>query len=482
MTSPSSLPQKNGSSLLRLGRLFLACVFLFTPNVSLFDLLPDLIGYALLLSAIREASYVFPHFDEARRGFKWMLYFSIAKIPASLLMLSIAGKNLDERSIVAVFSLAFAVLELIFMLPAARALLEGFVYIGEREGASVCLTDGRGNRIDSLTLYTTVFFAVKHGMSTLPELVLISLFEKTGALGPGAFNIAALYPFFAVLGAIIVLVMGILWLSRMRHFTSALRADEALGALLAAKAEENGEAISARADRRRSLSLLYLLMGASLFVIDPILDDRDVLPGVFAAVLFFLFFRLTESKRLALAGRWVSGIYGVLTLSTFIARELFFYDFKITDVVFRDEALFRYIPVEILTVAESAALIAVLLLVCLALRDFVLAKTGKGLRETDLVLRNDVHHSLIKKIKGLGVFGILYAVFRAAEVFLLVAVDRHVITEDEANQHYGVGDVVYSPRYGGSWFILLVLGIALAAYVFFLVRSLREEMGNEKEE
>ena len=469
------------NSLLHLGKLFLGCVFLFTPNVSLFDLLPDFIGFALLLSAIKEATFVFPHFDEAYRGFKRMLYISIAKLPAAFLMLSIASKSMDERSIVTVFSLSFAVLDLVFLLPAFRAFWEGFSYIGQREGISVCLTDGGEKSVDSLTVFTLVFLTVKHAMSTLPEMSLLSLFEKMGSLDPGAVNLAALYPAFAVLGAIIVLVLGIMWLARIRRFLYALRADEQMTALLSAKAEEQKETIRTRTERRRALSLLYLLMGAFLFTVDPIFDDRDVLPNLFAAILLFLVFCYADGARQARAGRWISAVYGTAALATFVMREIYFADFTPIDVAFRDEALLRYTLVEALTVLESLLLIAVILLLCAVLRDFIKAKTGKGLRETDLVLRNNVHAALLLRLKRFGVLGVIYAICRAAEVFLLAAVERHVITEDEANQYYGVGDVVYSSRFGGSWFLLLCIGIALAVYLFFLLRAIRDEMGAEKD-
>ncbi|MBO7171055.1 MAG: hypothetical protein J6W28_07760 [Clostridia bacterium] len=467
--------------LIRTGRLLLACIFLFTPNVSLFDLLPDFIGYALILSAIREASFVFPHFDAAYRGFRRMLLIGVAKIPASLLMLSIAGKNLDERSIVTVFSLSFAVLEILFLLPAFRSLWEGFLHIGEREGVSACLADGNGKSIDSLTLLTLIFLIVKHGMSTLPEMSLLSLFEKMGSLDPGAVNIAALYPLFAVFGAVIVLVFGILWLTRAWQFFSSLRADRAFASLLEEKAATHSESIAARADRREALTFLYLFLGAALFLIDPVMDDRDVLPNFFAALLFFLAFCYAKQEKTVLAGKILSGVYGFFAFGTFVAREIFYSEFEVIDVAFRDAALFRYIPVEIFTVLESLAFIALLFLLLPVLKHFTVDNTGKNLRETDLVLRNDIHFSLFKKIKGLSSLGILYAVFRSVEVFLLTIVDRHVITESEANQEYGVGEVVYSSLYGGSWFILLALGVALAAYVFFLVRSLREEMGDTEQ-
>lgn len=468
---------KRPSSLIPMGKLFLACVFLFTPNISLFDILPDFIGYALILSAIREASFVFPHFDTAYAGFRKMLLIGILKMPAALLMLSIAGKNLDERSIVTVFSFSFAVLEILFLLPAFRAFWEGFIHIGEREGVSACLTDGNGKSIDSLTLFTLVFLVVKHAMSTLPEMALLSLFEKIGSLDPGAFNIAVLYPFFAIVGAIAVLVLGILWLSRTKRFFDCLRKDEGFLTLLSEKAAAESVAIAARAERKRALTFLYLLFGAFLLLVDPIFDDRDVLPNFFAALLFFLSFCYAKEGKTVLAGKIVSALYGVLAFGTFLFRELFFADFKVTDVAFKDAALLRYLPVEILTVAESLAFIALLCLLLPLLRAFATENTGKSLREADLVLRNDIHASFFKKIKHLGFFGIVYAVLRAAEVFLLTTVDRHVITEGEANQEYAVGEVVYSAKYGGSWFILLALGIALAAYVFFLIRSLREEMG-----
>ncbi len=480
MTSPLSKAKRQTLPLLSLGKLFGGCLFLCNPNISLFDLLPDAIGFALFLSAIKECVFVFPHFAEAYTGLRRMLWLSLAKIPAFFFMLRIAAGNLDERAIIPVFSLAFTVLELLFILPAFRALWEGFVYIGEKEGVYSPLTDGKGGSVDSVALFTIVFLLFKHVMSTLPEFTLLSLFEKMGSLEPGAFNIATLYPFFAFVGAVIVLVIGIVWLWKMHTYLASLGKDTAFHEVLTEKANEQAESIARRSDRRRSLILLCLIGAACVFTVDPLFDDRDVLPNVFAALLFLLaFFYVKAPRGILIAGKTVSGVYAALSLATFVARERFFMDFTHIDVAFRDVALTRYLAVEIFTVAESLCFAAVILLLCAAMKGFITEKTGQNLREADLVLRNEIHTSLFKKLKGFGVAGVLFAILRTVDVFVLTLVDRHIITEAEANQHYSVGTVVYSSRYGGSWFVILAVGIAFAAYAIYLLRAIKEEMAEE---
>ena len=45
----------------------LASIFLFNPNVNLLDLLPDFIGYILILRALAGIEGLVPHFDTACR-------------------------------------------------------------------------------------------------------------------------------------------------------------------------------------------------------------------------------------------------------------------------------------------------------------------------------------------------------------------------------------------------------------------------------
>ena len=50
------------------GKMIAAFIFLFNPNFNLIDVLPDAVGYFLLLLAIRDAVGIFPHFGEAHSG------------------------------------------------------------------------------------------------------------------------------------------------------------------------------------------------------------------------------------------------------------------------------------------------------------------------------------------------------------------------------------------------------------------------------
>ena len=113
-------------------KILVALVFLLTPSISLIDPLPDFIGYLLLAHALSYAADAFPYFGDAKAGFTRMMWISLSKIPAALLMLMMWGTDNAQRSIVTVFSLCYAVLDLVFLMPALRSFMEGVFYLGNR--------------------------------------------------------------------------------------------------------------------------------------------------------------------------------------------------------------------------------------------------------------------------------------------------------------------------------------------------------------
>ena len=114
--------------------LAIGLLFLSNPNLAIVDLLPDAIGYFFLAAGIVGFSDFNPYFAEARRRFIILAWINTAKLFAIFLLLRILRINADQRAMVSVFSLGFAVVEAIFVFPAIRAFLNGFSYVGERDG------------------------------------------------------------------------------------------------------------------------------------------------------------------------------------------------------------------------------------------------------------------------------------------------------------------------------------------------------------
>ena len=86
----------------------LAAIFLFNPVISVFDILPDFIGYLLLMKAFSNASYVYDNADETRYAFKAMAVVSIFKL-VSLVILPFT-----DATMALVFSFSFAIIEVLF--------------------------------------------------------------------------------------------------------------------------------------------------------------------------------------------------------------------------------------------------------------------------------------------------------------------------------------------------------------------------------
>ena len=60
--------------------IIVALVFLFNPNISVIDILPDFVAYFILARTFLLASDCAPYFEEARVAFKRLGWLSFGKI------------------------------------------------------------------------------------------------------------------------------------------------------------------------------------------------------------------------------------------------------------------------------------------------------------------------------------------------------------------------------------------------------------------
>lgn len=277
--------------------LLVALPFLATPNISLIDLLPDFIGYLLLARALSYAADAFPYFSEAKAGFLRMMWISLAKIPATFMMLMMWGNDSSQRSIVTVFSLCFAVLDLVFLLPTLSSFFEGIFYMGNRYGCesamNVPASLGKMTR-EGFQKLTVVFFIAKTIMSTLPELSLISVkqYSPDYVVTGSSIVWSTYYPLFAVLGAVLILCFGAIWLTYAYRYFKHLHNGGELDALLQSHFEDKSEYLYEKREYARVANGLMLLIVSVGMAIDFVLDDLNILPDVISIVLFIIALQL----------------------------------------------------------------------------------------------------------------------------------------------------------------------------------------------
>ena len=85
-----------------------AAIFLFNPILSTLDILPDFIGYLLLLKAFHNMSYIDDKAQDVCKGMKIMSIITVIKFFAFFLVPAL------DTTMYLVFSFVFAILEIIF--------------------------------------------------------------------------------------------------------------------------------------------------------------------------------------------------------------------------------------------------------------------------------------------------------------------------------------------------------------------------------
>ena len=106
-----------------------AFLFLFEPNYTLIDPLPDFIGYIILIAALTNLSDVNYHIHDARGGFKKGIAISIFRFLSIYVLKNIFAT--DEQSIgILLFSFVLSFFELVVIIPAYKNLFDGLLSLG----------------------------------------------------------------------------------------------------------------------------------------------------------------------------------------------------------------------------------------------------------------------------------------------------------------------------------------------------------------
>ena len=111
---------------MNIGYIMAGCLFLFNPTVNLIDVLPDVIGYLLILKGLYKLADLNGKIKAARQKFKAAVWIASGEL---LVMLA---ASVLEATWYLVFSFVFCVLKLIYLIPAFVNLFEGISYLEMR--------------------------------------------------------------------------------------------------------------------------------------------------------------------------------------------------------------------------------------------------------------------------------------------------------------------------------------------------------------
>lgn len=402
---------------LGLGKMTVALIFLFNPNVTVVDILPDFVGYALLCAALIQLGDLHESIGAAVRTFRTMIFVDAAKLLAILWIFGMTVP-VERSSSILLFTFVFGALEMILLIPAYQKLFRGINELGYFYPNTSIFEDQNKkkgkSRTDRMQRSTITFVCVKAILTFLPELADLSqgTYDETAMA-----STENLYRFIGLLRGMAflpVLVVGIVWLCRAIRYFSDLRRDEALMESLQTRYDETVRPkVGLFAERRFAVSFMLLMIALAL-TLDLRLDGKNILPDFLAAIVFaVLLWQMTQPPRRPL---WLFAVVPYFAISVFASRvdTYFFAHYRYGLLIKNDTALLTYV---ILVVANVLKVIAFLAVIALVLRRFgvivtehtgyVVGREYHNNNEEKMIA--DLHADLKKDLRWAGIGAIAYA-------------------------------------------------------------------------
>ena len=286
-----------------LGMMLAAVFFLFNPDISVVDLIPDVFGYILLAISLRHLRDISPHFESAWLKFRTLCLISGLKL-ISLFWVFGGLQSAQERpTMMLLLSFCFCIVELLWAIPAWRSLFEGFVLHSQ--------TASGVNVSTSMRDFTVFFIIAKALIANISEFSVLS----EHSYDDKAFNWFYYIGLFRVVGIAVGLIIGIVWLCRMiKYFTGMMHDDKFIES---AKSKYIAEVLPKKGlfIKRDIAFLLLILCTAFLTSADFYIDKMNYIPDALTALLLLVFFiRLKPYYTKYKLGIIISAVYMAVTL------------------------------------------------------------------------------------------------------------------------------------------------------------------------
>ena len=281
--------------------LIISFIFLFNPNVSIIDVLPDFIGYMLLCGALARIADLNDYLYDAVKVFKRMILIDAGKWLAIFWTFSMTVVDQKNSSIL-LFTFVFSLLELLFLLPAYKKLFEGIIQLGYLIPNNTILSnEKKSGRINKARKRTMLFVIAKAVLAVLPELADLTNASYDETLGMGIVNIYNYIGVMRLFAFLPMFVIGIIWLINMIKYFNYLKRDEIFMQGIADKYKKEVLPRKGMFIKRNYYSFMLLAIAALCFTADFRVEYRSVLPDFVAAVLFAAAFvyitKHTKTKR-----------------------------------------------------------------------------------------------------------------------------------------------------------------------------------------
>ncbi|MBQ8357174.1 MAG: hypothetical protein IJX39_05130 [Clostridia bacterium] len=383
---------------IRFGLVFFGLFFFFNPYFAVIDVLPDFIGCLLICAGLSRAALIHPDMKTARTAFLKVAAVDVLE-NLSLMVIFGMGSGAEQPTSLLIAAFGAAVLELMFLVPAVRALFDGFLALSTTHDCVALYGNSYGgvSYIDGVSRLTLIFLFFREVVCLLPEFTSLT----TSSYSDSAFN--RIYDYIGlmrVFACILVTLAGLYWLIRLLGFYRRLRREENM---LVALGEQHRAYYDAHpgiaVEHRYGWSFLLLILGVFLLT-DFYLDFSNIFPDYLAAALILGGVLISDADRkYRICTAVAACVYGIISAVSGRFSYDFVNQYSAGEIAKNAEASQAYFQMWMMALVEFLVFLVLLASLLLMLRAVI--KKWAGYRahyESEFETR--CHRDLLAEFDG----------------------------------------------------------------------------------
>lgn len=365
---------------LGIGYILAGAVFLFNPIISIFDILPDFLGYLFVLRGIYALADINVYLEDAKKQVKCLALSSLGRALSILFVFGIASPR-EQSTLLVLMSFVFGVIDGFLLISAWKNIFGGITYLATTIGGDAALKQIKGgsltDRMQRSTAFSLIFI---QAMAFLPELASLTDRSVYTDLESSIADFSSFMGLFRGAAIIAALAVGIIWLVKIFRYVKALKGDkpffERLNDKYSSEVLSRPEIFTVRGINRG----LICLSAAFIFCIDFYDSEKfgcNVIPDVISAVLLVVGLLLIRKYVKGwLIPTLLSLAYGVFEVAVWIAQYGFFKSASAADIFKSHTAYGAYYRMCAVTFVGEVLFLIAVIAVLITLRKIIKSHTG----------------------------------------------------------------------------------------------------------
>ena len=449
---------------LGLGYLITAAFFLFNPNIVIIDFLPDFIGYALIMAGLSQLGDINHQMESSIKLFKRMFIVSLSQFLSLFFIFGVLPSR-ERSSALMLICFAFGTLELILLIPAFKAMYDGFIYLGSRHDTTSIfkrreITSKKNKTIRlgmtataRAMVMTMVFIISKPVLTFAPEI--LAMYDTR--IDPNLpVNFYRFIDTFRLISWVFLLPIGIVWLVTFIKYISSITKDRPFIESLSAKYTDE-IAPKTFLFAQRYIKLAFIILSIALaFNIDFYVDYASVLPDFVSPIIFLAMLFVMRKFGKVPAKCYVFSVgYMAVSFVTYILNVTFYSNHTLSMTFLYPDAYNAFITLAASKTLDSIFFVCMVLSVLPILSRIIMENTGFMPISSGNYNMEDkikyIHDMLKKKLRIIialtvlaGISSICYVIFLRSFIYI--------------------------------WLIEFVVYIIFVVYFIHTLNSIREEM------